>query len=193
MSSPPRPPYGELIEQARLDAGLSKREAARRAGISDAWWRYVTEGHQGSTAVPGTADTVAAMARAVGLSPERLEEGGQRKDAADALRAMLRSPARPEPPREAAFGVIPSEKAQALFPGDLTKQLIYDAGEGDGDELTTELMKVVNEFRTGRRSRREGTALPPVCALLAAKIPVSGHAYPHHRLAPGALAMPPGP
>src|SRR5580692_86725 len=95
MSRSPKPPYGELIERARGDAGLSKREAARRARISDAWWRYVTEGRQGDTPVPGTADTVAAMARVVGLSPERLEEEGQRKDAADVLRKMLREPQAP--------------------------------------------------------------------------------------------------
>src|SRR5580692_9792361 len=102
MSRSPKPPYGELIERARGDAGLSKREAARRAGISDAWWRYVTEGRQGDTPVPGTAGTVAAMARAVGLSPERLEEEGQRKDAADALRKMLMQP--PPPLRSVAAG-----------------------------------------------------------------------------------------
>jgi hypothetical protein len=102
MSRSPKPPYGELIEQARGDAGLSKREAARRAGISDAWWRYVTEGRQGDTPVPGTAGTVAAMARAVGLSPERLEEEGQRKDAAAALRKMLAQP--PPPLRSVAAG-----------------------------------------------------------------------------------------
>lgn len=160
MSSLPKPPHGELIEKARDDAGLSKREAARRAGISDAWWRYVTEGRQGETPVPGTADTVAAMARAVGLSPERLEEEGQRKDAADVLRDMLRAPARPDLPQPGTPGPIPSETARALFPGDLTKQLIWDAGEvdgDDGDELTVELMRAVNDFRAGRKSRREGT------------------------------------
>jgi transcriptional regulator with XRE-family HTH domain len=126
MSSPPKPPYGELIEKARDDAGLSKREAARRAGISDAWWRYVTDGHQGETPVPGTADTVAAMARAVGLPPDRLETEGRRKDAADALRKMLREPpGRPlravaaDPP---ATGVTPAERERdrllAEYPDD---------------------------------------------------------------------------
>lgn len=93
VSSPPKPPpYGALIEEARKAAGLSKREAARRAGISDAWWRYVTEGRQGETPVPGTAETVAAMARAVGLPADRLEREGGRKDAADALRSGALAP-----------------------------------------------------------------------------------------------------
>lgn len=127
MSSPPKPPYGELIEQARLEAGISKREAARRAGISDAWWRYVTEGRQGETPVPGTAETVAAMARAVGLSPERLEGEGSRPDAAALLREPPRiprtetEPAEPEPARNPFAHLAPDEPeddaAWVMFPG----------------------------------------------------------------------------
>lgn len=82
------PPYGELIEAAREAAGLSRREAARRAGISDAWWRYVTRGWQNGP-ITGPADTVAVMARVVGLTPERLESEGERPDAAGKLREMI--------------------------------------------------------------------------------------------------------
>lgn len=84
---PEPPPYGALIESARKDAGLSMREAARRAGISDAWWRYLVRGYQktpGDLAAP--ADTIARMARTVDLTPERLEAQGQRPDAAAILR-----------------------------------------------------------------------------------------------------------
>lgn len=132
MSGTPRPPYGELIEQARADAGLSKREAARRAGISDAWWRYVTDGHQGETPVPGTADTVAAMARVVGLPPDRLETEGRRKDAADALRKMLREPPawplRSVPAGTSATAATPAERERdrllAEYPDDEVLRMI---------------------------------------------------------------------
>jgi len=76
----PLPPYGVLIEDAREEAGLSRREAARRADISDSWWRYVAAGWQNGP-LTGTADTVAA--------PDDLEEEGMRPDAAEALRKIL--------------------------------------------------------------------------------------------------------
>ena len=91
MNRPPEqplPPYGVLIEAVREKAGLSRREAARRAGISDAWWRYVAAGWQNGP-VTGTADTVAAMAHAVGVAPGDLEEEGERPDAAEALRKIV--------------------------------------------------------------------------------------------------------
>lgn len=105
MNRLPEPPaYGLLIEDAREKLGLSVREAARRAGISDAWWRYVVRGYQnlsggGYGQMRGPADTVAAMARVVELSPERLESEGQRPDAAAKLRKILQDEglAIPEP------------------------------------------------------------------------------------------------
>lgn len=93
MERPPEPPaYGLLIEAARKDAGLSVREAARRAGISDAWWRYVVRGYQnlsggGYGQMTGPADTVAEMARVVGIAADRLETEGQYPAAAAILRA----------------------------------------------------------------------------------------------------------
>lgn len=84
------PPHGALIEEAREKARLSRREAARRAGISGNWWKFVVTGYQGETPVRGGAETVARMARVVGLSPERLESDGQRPDAAEILREIER-------------------------------------------------------------------------------------------------------
>jgi transcriptional regulator with XRE-family HTH domain len=106
MNRPPEqqpPPYGALIEAAREDAGLSRREAARRAGISDAWWRYVASGWQNGP-VTGTAETVAAMALATGgVTPEQMETKGERPDAARVMRRLLRDepgpPASATPPR----------------------------------------------------------------------------------------------
>lgn len=96
MDRPPEPPaYGLLIESARKNAGLSVRESARRAGISDAWWRYVVRGYQnlsggGYGQMKGPAETVAAMAQVVGVPPGRLETEGRRPDAAAILTEKLR-------------------------------------------------------------------------------------------------------
>ena len=92
MTEPPAPPpYGVLIEAARKDARLSARVAARRTGISEGWWRQVVRGYQTLSGgahgeVTGPAETVAAMAHTVGVTPEQLESEGERPDAAEALR-----------------------------------------------------------------------------------------------------------
>lgn len=72
---------------ARL--GLSAREAARRAGLSEGRWRQITAGYQvvspGVYAqVHGPAGTVARMAAVVGVTPAQLRTAG-RPDAAEAL------------------------------------------------------------------------------------------------------------
>jgi len=89
----PRPPEAELLYLARSGQHLSIREAARRAGISENRWRQVEAGYQTvrkGVRVPAnaTAATLASMARAVGLTPDRLEAEGQRPDAAGILREM---------------------------------------------------------------------------------------------------------
>lgn len=64
---------GVLLEQARASLRISRREAARRAGISEAHWRQVIVGEQyrRGRAVPVTPKprTVVAMALAVLLDP----------------------------------------------------------------------------------------------------------------------------
>lgn len=87
-------PLGELIETARARTKLSQNAAAERAGTSGTTWRRVVKGlaRFGGHDVPhdGAADTVARMARIVGLTPEQLEEHG-RPDAAAELRDILRA------------------------------------------------------------------------------------------------------
>jgi hypothetical protein len=78
---------GAYIEAAR--GGMSKREAARRAGISEGRWRQVVTGKQkagGGVVVPANPrrETVIAMARAVGA------------DANEALRRAGMSPSQAE-------------------------------------------------------------------------------------------------
>lgn len=81
-----------MITAARKQAGLSVREAARRAGISDGWWRQIVLGYQslsggGYGPVRGPADTLARMAQVVGVTPEQLIDAG-RQDAAAELRDL---------------------------------------------------------------------------------------------------------
>jgi len=64
-------PLGALLEAAR--GRVSKREAARRADISEGHWRAVVRGYQlqGGVRIPANPrrETVIAMARAVGVDP----------------------------------------------------------------------------------------------------------------------------
>jgi transcriptional regulator with XRE-family HTH domain len=93
MNEPPEPPpEGVLIESARKNAGISVREAARRAGISEGWWRQVVKGYQSLSGgaygvVRGVpAETVAKMAAAVQADPDELAAEGERPDAAALMR-----------------------------------------------------------------------------------------------------------
>lgn len=83
------PPEGSLIKRAQLDARLSQREAARRAGLSEARWRQLVSGFQlvSRTKVPVRSpdETLARMARAVGVTAEQLEAAGR-----DGAAAVLR-------------------------------------------------------------------------------------------------------
>ena len=72
MSEPDQPltPLGQLLEAGRERASLSKRAAAKLAGISEGRWRQVVTGIQkaGDVNVPVNPrrNTVTAMANAVG-------------------------------------------------------------------------------------------------------------------------------
>ena len=88
---PAPPPWGALITAALRQAGLSAREAARRAGLSEGRWRQITSGYQVVSAgiyapVRGPAATLARMASVAGVTPAQLELAG-RADAAAALAA----------------------------------------------------------------------------------------------------------
>jgi hypothetical protein len=94
---PEPPPWGTLIMAALARQGLSAREAARRAGLSEGRWRQITSGYQvvspGVYAeVRGPAATVARMAAVAGLTAAQLRAAG-RPDAADALASQRGQPA----------------------------------------------------------------------------------------------------
>ncbi len=94
---PESPAEARLIRQRReaLVPDVSRRQAAVKAGISPSQWSDVERGHKkagSGVVVPvrGTAETLARMARAVGVSADDLAAAG-REDAARQLRAFEQS------------------------------------------------------------------------------------------------------
>lgn len=145
------PPEGELITAAlkRKRPKLTIREAARRAGISEAWWRQVVRGYQplkggGKAPMRGSAETIASMARVVGVTPDQLE-AAERADAAAELRDLLAEPVDPMDEAEAILAdseriaadlrsLPPRERATATaaFTA-LVRSLKEQAESADGD------------------------------------------------------------
>jgi transcriptional regulator with XRE-family HTH domain len=94
---PDPPPWGAAISAALTRAGLSAREAARRAGISEGRWRQITGGYQvvspGVYAqVRGPATTLAKMAAVAGVTPAELRAAGRDDAARELTRHQARSP-----------------------------------------------------------------------------------------------------
>lgn len=89
---PATPPEGKLIRSALAAQGISQREAARRAGISETRWRQIVSGYQAVGGEKATFrspdDTLARMAFVVAVSPDALQGAG-RPEAAKALRELV--------------------------------------------------------------------------------------------------------
>ncbi|UWE07501.1 helix-turn-helix domain-containing protein [Actinacidiphila bryophytorum] len=83
---PEAPPEGALLKRALVAARISQREAARRSGISETRWRQLVSGYQvvsrNKVPVRSPDETLARMARAVGVTAEELEEADRGKAAA---------------------------------------------------------------------------------------------------------------
>lgn len=97
MTTPELTPAGQLIEAARTDRSpvMSIRKAAEAAGISDGWWRQIVRGYRTvkggvKVQVDSPADTLAAMALAVGVTPSQLR-AVDREDAARALELRVQA------------------------------------------------------------------------------------------------------
>lgn len=69
MTNRAQTPHGELLDRARAALGISQREAARRAHISEGRWRQIVTGVQRQGGVSLTVhpkpSTLMAMAHAV--------------------------------------------------------------------------------------------------------------------------------
>lgn len=91
---PQAPPEAALIRQRREAAipEMSRRQAAAKAAISPSQWSDVERGYKRAGSgvvvpVQSTADTLARMARVVGVSADDLAAAG-RQDAARQLRSL---------------------------------------------------------------------------------------------------------
>lgn len=121
-STRPEPPReAALIEAARKRARLTIREAARRAGISDARWRQITSGYESVgkgqyKEVEAPADTLARMAQVLDVTPDQLVKVG-REDAAKSLEEITPEPEEPAapftPPVEAVYAILASLPPEA--------------------------------------------------------------------------------
>lgn len=84
--------YDLMGPEALKRIGISRRKAAKRAGMSDTRWGQIVLGveRKGGYEIPspGPAGTVAKMALAIGVTPAQLRSA-KRPDAADILDRIL--------------------------------------------------------------------------------------------------------
>jgi len=102
---PSPPPEAALIRLAREASGMSPEAAAARATVKlgGSRWRHIERGYETKDRPVRAPDkTLAHMARAVDVSPERLDEVG-RGTAAAILREILRRESETAPAPEAAL------------------------------------------------------------------------------------------
>jgi hypothetical protein len=151
------PPEASLIRLARQAANIRMAAAAAEAGISLARWSHIENGHETRMGIPkrvrAKADTLARMAGALsalgaaGLSPERLETEGQRPDAAEILREMLRpsSPLRIVTPPPGTAGHADPDAADEDAAASIIPVLVakFGAGENGDGNLDAEAVRVV--------------------------------------------------
>lgn len=114
---PEPPPWGAVIATALKRAGLSAREASRRAGISEGRWRQIAGGYQVVSpgvyaAVRGPAATLARMAAAAGVTAAELCEAGREDAARELARRQQRLPA--EEMLERLRGLDPDQARELL-------------------------------------------------------------------------------
>lgn len=136
---PAQRPEGALIEAAResLQPRLSGRAAAAAAGISDGRWRqivngYLSAGRQQYIPVVAPPETLARMARVVGVTPEQLADVGREDAAGELVRINQEADARSLP---VGSGTDPLDLS-ALSPEEIeaVKAVIraMRAGRGEG-------------------------------------------------------------
>lgn len=116
MTSPEQdhgpPGYGTLIKLAREAKGWSPETAAKHMpyDFSGSSWRQIEAGYRGRGAtrrrVPGKASTVAAMARTVGITADRMTD--HHPEAAEILREMERQEAQQAPAMPEALRNVPA-------------------------------------------------------------------------------------
>ena len=140
---PEQRPEGRLLEAAMKRQRLSARKAARTANLSEARWRHIVSGSQPVSAgvwapVRGPADTLARMAKAVGVTPGQLEKAN-RADAAEELRQMLAetTPDQPQTSSPAMLG-LPEDHDERV--AELSRRLA---------DLAAELQAMTEQRKSG--------------------------------------------
>lgn len=138
MEKPTPPPEAVLIRRAREAARIKTPAASRAAGISTARWSQVENGYETRLGRPkpvrAPAGTLAHMAHAVGVTPERLEAVG-RSDAAEILREIILIESDPQevpPAPTSAAGRSPEEEASIVT--EFLRWRASQPGNGDGDK-----------------------------------------------------------
>jgi len=145
------PGHGALIKLAREAQGISPETAAARMPFkfSGSSWRHVEAGYRGAGAkrvdVPGKPSTVAAMARTVGVSAERMQE--HNPAAAEILREMERQQDRQSPPLPEALRTAPPHVRRMI------DAALEDVDEEDVPELLREIAADY-EATVRRRTRK---------------------------------------
>jgi transcriptional regulator with XRE-family HTH domain len=132
-------PEGALIEAARKQAHVSMREAARRAGFSEGWWRQIV----GGTHAP--AATIAKMALAVGgIEPERMTTEGRRPDAAEEMQRELAEAGLPDDDEGITLtppGMSPAFEAEYLLEYQALGARIHARDRAEADEAREQRRK----------------------------------------------------
>lgn len=82
------PPEARLIEEARVQRGLSQNRAADLAGITGTRWRQIVNGTRPASG-PRVTQTVASMGLAVDVTREAMAAAG-RSDVADVMAQLHR-------------------------------------------------------------------------------------------------------
>jgi transcriptional regulator with XRE-family HTH domain len=125
-----RTDLGELLERAREGLGLSVREAAKRAQISEGRWRQVAKGAQriGDQDIPVNPrrGTVISMARAVGVAEnEALHAAGFDAAEHELLESFERpTPRQLKPPADPIEALIQEIFDDARIPEDRKQELV---------------------------------------------------------------------
>jgi transcriptional regulator with XRE-family HTH domain len=149
--APPPPAEAHLLQTALAAKGLSQRQAAHAAGISESRWRQIVSGYQavsGSKApVRSPGATLARMAQVVGVTPEQLESAG-RADAAGALRDLVAAGSVADPASSAQDFSRVDERWHML------EALLRQAGAGLSPEEYGTLLDRISLFLSHRPERQ---------------------------------------
>jgi hypothetical protein len=149
------PAYGTLIKIAREAEGISPETAAARMPhkFSGSSWRQIEAGWRGTgdnrKRVPGRASTVAAMARTVGITSDRLSE--HHPEAAVILREMELKEARRAPQMPEVLRTAPAH----------VRRMIDAALEDvDPEDVPGLLREMAADYEAVMKRRIQETASP---------------------------------